>query len=179
MPSLIRISFAILFACLTLGCAGSNLRSADPLKTILNEKKSGAAPALNDAVNFKCTIKDGIFKIVFTTKGGQTTVAFERAATIYWLASTPLLVVIHEEYASNEDRLLLCDLANPNAPPTVTGHGDPGSYSHSHFAVKGGREGQILVDESQYAGDTPARRRRLRLPMKVPLAPIVGEWRLR
>lgn len=73
----------------------------------------------------------------------------------------PAFVIVQDCFASNEDRLLLCDLTRAKPSVVTLSHSDAGDYVHMHFTVGNLQHGRVTVEELEYAGSTPSRTRTL------------------
>lgn len=171
-------TLTLIAASVLSGCATTDaFQHSDRLAMATVEEASGRTATVSDAVTVRCTNRDGIIDVVLTCDGRPFHLTVERDATIYCLPRSPRVVLLHERHASNDDRLVICDLQGGSVQSATVELGDTEAYTHTHYAIKGARDGQVLIEEVQYAGDAPARARDLALPMRLPARPVVGEWR--
>jgi hypothetical protein len=96
--------------------------------------------------------------IHLASAAGHVSIDFERSATVYVSTPRPSIVIVHDRFASNEDRLVLWDAVAREARPFVLDHHEPADYVHLHFEVIGvATDGTIDIKEYEYAGSKPSR----------------------
>jgi hypothetical protein len=101
----------------------------------------------------------------------------QRDADAWEVADCSGVVMIHDRYASNEDRLVLIDLSQSPPREKEIVHDDWASYIHSHFSVIAIHGDKITVKEIQYAGDQPPRARAVEVSLSSLSVSQVGSWR--
>lgn len=112
-------------------------------------------------IRITCTTTGDMTRLQLAKRNAHWTPDIERSARVYVSSPKPTIVIVQDCFASNEDRLLLCDFSGAKPGNMTLTHSDAGDYVHLHFSVKELHNGRVSVEELEYAGSTPPRTRRL------------------
>jgi hypothetical protein len=160
----ITIRVAILVFALIANLSGSSALGDDAanapssLDSVSVDVQNGTN-VTQSGVHIICTPKDGLASLQLVSAHAAVTVTVERAVTVYLSKPRPRIVVVHERYASDEDRLIVFDLTRRDPRRATITHTDPGDYVHVHFRIDGLRDGRVLGEEYEYAGSKEPRKR--------------------
>lgn len=102
------------------------------------------------AVTCKST-DQGVYDATLTRGDRQVKLSFMRDARFYGVDDTHVL--IHNIWYSNEDQLLIVDLAGKDAEPATIGHPDAETFVHTHYRIDGRTVDGVVGIEYQYAGN--------------------------
>ena len=136
----------------------------------------GSSRVLDSGVSLSCS-QGEMLLCALQYRSVSTSLALQRDADAWGVADCPGVVMIHDRYASNEDRLVLLDLSRSPSREKEIVHDDWASYIHSHFSVIAIHGDKITVKEIQYAGDQPPRFRAVEVSLSSLSVSNVESWR--
>jgi len=147
------------------GCpAFSGCRSANS-PSYLTENVASCADAegqpisLGSDIVLTCVRKSTGFLATLNCGDESMQLPIERDASFHGFSACAGVVTVVDRYASNEDRLILLVFGNGDVQRHCIEHDYSTEYIHNHFSVKGADKSGICVEEWQYAGDAPPRKR--------------------
>lgn len=160
-----RVVLSLIFAAI---CVSVTTGADHPPPSQIQKLQSVEVGQMSDVdvtiqgVHIRSQSDDKSSTIRLASASGHVNLEFERSATVYVSTPKPRIVIVHDRFASNEDRLVLWDAAGREARPFVLDHHEPADYVHLHFEVMGvAADGAIDIKEYEYAGSKPPRIRRL------------------
>jgi len=148
------------------------------LKGVRCSEFVGSSRVLDSGVSLSCSrVEMLVCALQYNT--ASTSIALQRDADAWGVADCPGVVMIHDRYASNEDRLVLIDLTQPTLKEKEVVHEDWANYIHSHFSVIALHGDRITVHEMQYAGTQPPRARAIEVSLSSLSVSRVWPWQER
>ena len=147
------------------GCPGfSGCRSADSPSHLTENVASctdaeGQPIRLGSDIVLTCVRKSTDLLATLTYGDESMQLPIERDASFHGFRACAGVVTVVDRYASNEDRLILIVFGNGDVQRHCIEHDYNTGYIHNHFSVKGADKSGISVEEWQYSGNGPPRKR--------------------
>jgi len=174
------IAFSLIVFVSTAGCKPSTQgvsNDREGPQQLTCSQCFGSPRFLQSGVSVSCIEEPNMVQCTLSYHGNSRQIALVRNGDVWGTAACPGLALVHDRHASNEDRLLLIDLAGTPSREKEVRHEEWGNYVHSHFSVIGVQGNRIAVEENQYAGDMPARLRTLQVNLESLSISEIGHWR--
>lgn len=134
------------------------------LIAIDEERATGAGVTISKIHVVASRSRAGLQHFELSSAGKTVEFETERSAIVYIEAPQAQWVLIHDEFVSNEDSILIYDPSQMNLPPQVLAHDDTtDDYGHCHYKIERLADDGIQLTEDEWAGSKPARTRALTL----------------
>jgi hypothetical protein len=146
------------------------------MAVVTESEALGIVKHLSESATVRCDRRDGIIAVVLTVEDKVHNFSFVRGGSFYSLSAFPGVVIVHDEEASNEDSIMVFDSRVPDKPLTLD-HDDQEGYVHRHYKIVKGANGQVQLDEYEYAGSSKPRHRAVTIILDGPKVKVKkGTW---
>jgi hypothetical protein len=160
MRSVILRTQVLVLGIFLTGCAPTTGAVPEVLTKVTAVQAMDSHRALSRFVGVRCRRADGVIVAVLDCGNEQREVELIRDGSFFCVSSAPKVVLVHDEWYSDDDRVVVHDFRQAATKPLILTHDEPQDYVHCHFSIDDAG-GQLILQEYEYAGSSKPRSRRI------------------